>query len=963
MSGLFAYEARRLEEIIQRQNRARVGNVYGGSLLFLVRDLVSIFHPILLLVREEDLLRIDRELQFLGVRAQKLSDPSIPISIGDDWPVILGTERSLAERRFLDHLDQLRLAVDTEPGLERVEQKIFKFGYHREYCVTEPLEFARRGGIIDLFPPQREFPIRIEFDNERIASIREFDPLTQRSIRPIKEVEIASLAPQDGLKTIFELFPTHGLVVAGWDITVPLPFLLYQEASGGDLDLMVSPPRLYLGRIEDLKRDLRRGRYRFKIFLPASTQIARLMDRIGEPALIRRAEFIKGELKVGFVDDRNRTVYLTETELFGNITVPRPKPRFKGLMIDDLLGMKVGDYVVHQDYGIGIYRGLTRLKCDQIEQECLLIEYAGGDKLYLSVEHINLVERYIGKDNPPISRLGGNWQKVKRNAKLKTERYVIELLDLYARRSLEEGISFRPDPMIESEIESGFGFELTGDQRKAIDDVYKDMERPRPMDRLVCGDVGYGKTEVALRAAIRAVVNGYQVAFLCPTTILALQHFRTFSSRLERFPFRVAMVSRLTRPKELRVILDEIATQKIDIVIGTHRILNPDVRFKNLGLLIIDDEHRFGVKQKELIKQYRTKIDVLMLTATPLPRTLYMALTGIRDISIITTPPVGRQDVRTEIMVWDDDAIRRIIWQEVDRNGQVFFIHNRIETIAEMEARLLSLLPGIRITTVHGQLKEQRIAANITDFIEGRYDLLLSTSIIEAGIDMPNVNTIVVDGAHNFGLADLHQLRGRVGRGLRRGYAYFLIPPEDNLSDEAKKRLSAISAYCHLGSGFRLAIRDMEIRGIGNILGPEQHGIVNRIGYGFYTRMLKRAIAEIQGKKVHPEPRLDLQVDAYIPKEYISDSYERIAIYKRLFSAENLDELLRIKDEIVDRFGHYPEIVDNLFAIAQVRLLAQQRGVESIYTKGGQYLIVRAGETIPVKKDLKTLIDLLSQGR
>jgi len=512
-------------------------------------------------------------------------------------------------------------------------------------------------------------------------------------------------------------------------------------------------------------------------------------------------------------------------------------------------------------------------------------------------------------------------------------------------------------------FESGFGFELTGDQRKAIDDVYKDMERPRPMDRLVCGDVGYGKTEVALRAAIRAVVNGYQVAFLCPTTILALQHFRTFSSRLERFPFRVAMVSRLTRPKELRVILDEIATQKIDIVIGTHRILNPDVRFKNLGLLIIDDEHRFGVKQKELIKQYRTKIDVLMLTATPLPRTLYMALTGIRDISIITTPPVGRQDVRTEIMVWDDDAIRRIIWQEVDRNGQVFFIHNRIETIAEMEARLLSLLPGIRITTVHGQLKEQRIAANITDFIEGRYDLLLSTSIIEAGIDMPNVNTIVVDGAHNFGLADLHQLRGRVGRGLRRGYAYFLIPPEDNLSDEAKKRLSAISAYCHLGSGFRLAIRDMEIRGIGNILGPEQHGIVNRIGYGFYTRMLKRAIAEIQGKKVHPEPRLDLQVDAYIPKEYISDSYERIAIYKRLFSAENLDELLRIKDEIVDRFGHYPEIVDNLFAIAQVRLLAQQRGVESIYTKGGQYLIVRAGETIPVKKDLKTLIDLLSQGR
>jgi transcription-repair coupling factor (superfamily II helicase) len=472
------------------------------------------------------------------------------------------------------------------------------------------------------------------------------------------------------------------------------------------------------------------------------------------------------------------------------------------------------------------------------------------------------------------------------------------------------------------------------------------MESPKPCERLICGDVGYGKTEIALRVAFKAALDGKQTMLLCPTTLLAFQHYNTFSKRLRPFPVNVDMISRFRKKDEIKQINENLAVGKIDILIGTHRLLQPDVKFKDLGLLIIDEEQRFGVAQKEKIKKLKPGIDVIYLSATPIPRTLYMALTGIKNISNIHTPPLGRKDIITQVINFDEETIEETLNHEIERGGQVFFVHNRIQTIESIRTRILKILPDLRICLLHGRMREDITARRMVEFLRGEYDMLLSTAIVESGIDMPRVNTIIVDQAHKFGLADLHQLRGRVGRAEVQGYAYFIVPVRRHMTDEAQKRLGALASYTSLGSGFRLSLRDMEIRGVGNLLGREQSGHVNSIGYHHYIRLLSESVGELQGKKISHEPVLDLKLDAYFPSEYVSSAYERTALYKRLLEIESTHELASIRAEIIDRFGQYPAQVENLFTLSRIRLKARDLGASEVLRKGKSFVFYHEGQVI-----------------
>ncbi|MEO0190295.1 MAG: transcription-repair coupling factor, partial [candidate division WOR-3 bacterium] len=636
---------------------------------------------------------------------------------------------------------------------------------------------------------------------------------------------------------------------------------------------------------------------------------------------VKKINQVETELKEGFIDINKKIVYLTESDIYGFI--PRKKTKFKGLFIDDLKGLKIDDYVVHNDFGIGQFKGLAHIDFEGRKVECLRIDYAGGDKVYLPVERLNQLERYIGSEGrpPKLSKIGSElWSKTKERVKKATEVLARDLINLYARRRLSPGFAFSKDSAEMQELEAGFPFEETLDQKKAIDDVKGDMESPEPTERLICGDVGFGKTEIAVRAAFKAALDSKQTMVLCPTTILAFQHYNTFSRRLKDFPVRIEMVSRFKSRNELKKILKDISEGKIDIVIGTHRLLTPDVVFKDLGLLIIDEEQKFGVLQKEKIKRLKSEIDVIYLSATPIPRTLYMSLVGIKNISVIHTPPAGRKEIITKIINFDDDEIKKIINFELTRGGQIFFVHNRIQTIETVKERLQKIIPKLRICLLHGRIKSEISEKKIIEFIEGKYDLLLSTAIIESGIDMPRVNTIIVNEAEKFGLADLHQLRGRVGRSEIQGYAYFIVATR--ITEETQKRLSALISYTTLGSGFRLAIRDMEIRGVGNILGKEQSGFVNAIGYHHYIKILNNVIQELKGKEISFEPVLNLRISGYIPADYIPSAYERTAIYKRLMDVQSEYELKILKEELIDRFGKYPETVENLFTISRIKLLA-----------------------------------------
>ncbi|MEZ8216512.1 transcription-repair coupling factor [Candidatus Fervidibacteria bacterium JGI MDM2 SSWTFF-3-K9] len=642
-------------------------------------------------------------------------------------------------------------------------------------------------------------------------------------------------------------------------------------------------------------------------------------------------------LSAGFVLPNERLVVVTDSELFNAPYKPRKK-RWKGTAaVKSPSDLREGDYVVHIHHGIGIYRGVVRQEVLGKESDYLVIEYAEGERLYVPVHQIDRVRKYVAVDGgePPLSSLSNNkrWLRLRQKAKENAEQVAKELLELYARRQVAEGFAFSPDTPWQREMEDAFPFVETEDQLRAIEEVKADMESPRPMNRLVCGDVGFGKTEIAIRAAFKAVMDGKQVAMLVPTTVLALQHYQTFTQRLAPYPVKIAMLSRLQSPKEQKEVVNGLRTGAIDIVIGTHRLLSDDVKFRDLGLLIIDEEQRFGVRQKERLKRLQVGVDVLILTATPIPRTLHMALGGLLDMSLVNTPPEGRRPVRTYLSVYDPELVRFAIRRELERGGQVFYVYNRVQGIEHVAERVKQLVPEAKIAIAHGQMPEDELERVMLEFAEGKWDVLVCTTIIENGLDVPNANTLIVEHCERFGLAQLYQLRGRVGRSDRQAYAYFFHDHPKRLSETARKRLEALREFTDLGSGFRLALRDLEIRGAGNLLGVEQHGFINEVGFDLYMDMLAEAVRRLQGEPLPQKvelPEADLPVKAFIPETYVEDLEQRLYLYRKMAGVQSEEDIAQIEAELRDRYGEPPQPVRNILSVLRIRVRAHKAKVIAI---------------------------------
>ncbi|MBI4640383.1 MAG: transcription-repair coupling factor [Candidatus Tectomicrobia bacterium] len=674
-----------------------------------------------------------------------------------------------------------------------------------------------------------------------------------------------------------------------------------------------------------------------------------------------------GKLSHGFELPQERFAFLTDEEIFGR---QRPETRArrsakKSRFLGDLSSLRPHDLVVHIDYGIGRYLGLMELEVGEGKGEFVVIEYADGEKLYVPMDGIYAVQKYLGsgEEKPQIDRLGGGaWSRVKKRVKESIKEMAIELLKLYAEREVVEGFAFSLDTEWHQEFDASFEFEETPDQLQAIEDVKGDMEELRPMDRLVCGDVGYGKTEVAIRAAFKAVLDRKQVAVLVPTTILAQQHTKTFTDRFAPHAIRVEMLSRFRTPAEQKRIISDLKAGKIDIIIGTHRLLQKDIAFYDLGLVVIDEEHRFGVAHKEKLKQLRKTVDVLTLTATPIPRTLHFSLMGIRDLSVIDTPPADRLSIKTYFKRFSKTIIREAIRNEMARGGQVFFVHNRVESIEAMGRLIKNVVPEARICIAHGQMFEKELELRMVKFINKEYDVLLCTTIIESGLDIPAVNTIIINRADKFGLAQLYQLRGRVGRSREQAYAYLLIPGEELLSDEARDRLMAIAELSELGSGFKLAARDMEIRGVGNILGPQQSGQIASVGFDLYAQLMEETIAELKGEKVEErfEPKVAIDLEGGIPREYMANPNQRLEIYRRLFDLRRVEELEELKEELKDRYGMPPEALATLFDVVEIRIFARLLRLEKV-EKRGQRLSLTFTHGGPVTPGM--ILRFLKEGR
>ncbi len=674
---------------------------------------------------------------------------------------------------------------------------------------------------------------------------------------------------------------------------------------------------------------------------------------------------VLGHLSQGFRLPESRLMLITFDEIFGT---RKRQPAgasktYPSHFLTTLSELKQDDYVVHLDHGIGVYRGLKFLKVAGVEGEFLHLEYQGGDRLYLPVDRINMVQKYIGGDGaePALDRLGGTqWEKVKAKARKSIFAMAEELVELYALRQTRAGTSFSPPDNLYREFEAAFEYEETPDQQRAIDETLAGMQSKKPMDRLICGDVGYGKTEVAMRAAFLAVEGGKQVAVLAPTTILAQQHLQTFRRRFRNYPVRIEMVSRFLTSKEITQVLQDTAKGQVDIIIGTHRLLQKDVEFRDLGLVIIDEEHRFGVVHKERLKKLRQLVDVLSLTATPIPRTLHMSLVGIRDLSIIETPPADRLAIQTYVTRYDERLIRDAIRRELERGGQVFFLHNRVETIDRLALKLADLVPEAKMAVAHGRMRPKELEKVMLDFFENKTQVLVCSAIIESGLDFPNANTIIINRADQFGLAQLYQLRGRVGRSHRHAFAYLLIPGEKAITPDAEKRLRALQEIDGLGGGFKLALHDLEIRGAGNLLGEQQSGQITAVGFELYTEMMEKAVKELKGEEIAPEvdPEIRLGIPAYFPESYIPDANQRLYFYKRLASLRDPAELEELKAEIIDRFGPYTEVVENLFLVMNLRRVLKAFLVQQISAADGRVFLLFHPES-PVK--VERLLELIHQ--
>jgi len=693
------------------------------------------------------------------------------------------------------------------------------------------------------------------------------------------------------------------------------------------------------------------------IYSETPTQRDRLADMLGEDELL--VHLPVGWIASGFIWEHAQLAILTDHQIF-NRMLARPrkrkaKRRTSTVRTDSL---QSGDYVVHVDYGIGRFIGLEKISADDNATECLTLRFDGGDRIFVPLDQIHLVEKYIGREGvtPKLDKLSGSrWQATKERAKKAIEDVARDLLRVYAERELATAPAFGPDTQWQRELEASFPYEETPHQISVTRDIKDDLETPSPMERLVCGDVGFGKTEVAIRAAFKVASSGKQVAVLVPTTLLAFQHHRTFTERMKQFPLRIAMLSRFVSTAEQKEVVAGLREGTIDVVIGTHRLFSKDVAFKELGLLIVDEEHRFGVKHKERLKEIAKGVHVLSLTATPIPRTLYMSLSGLRKISLIETPPRNRHPVKTEVTAFDEDVIANAISQEVGRDGQVFFVHNRVQSIYSLKAFLEKLLPGVRFGVAHGQMKEDELENAVLDFMSRKYDVLVATMIIESGLDFPNANTLIVNRADRFGLAQLYQLRGRVGRGEQQAYAYFMVPRQISLTPQAMKRLQAMEEFEELGSGYRLAMRDLEIRGAGNVLGTEQHGHVAAIGFELYTKLLKETVDQLRGETREEAPpcRVETPYSCYLPDRYVADADERMLLYKRIARMTHPDEAIALSDELRDRFGDPPAPAQMLLDLAHIKLEASQLGVVVVQLRDPGYRTLQR-DVIPLRRAAET---------
>jgi transcription-repair coupling factor (superfamily II helicase) len=809
----------------------------------------------------------------------------------------------------------------------------------------DPNEFDRSATVFEYFSTLRPTVFVSEADEVHEQGRRLWAQVQASYGEAVQKGQRA--APPD------DLLVDWGTMAAWLDGAIALETLMLSDDDPGPLHISCQPAVEFSGRVQDWVEEIRRGRERGDtlVFVAhsagrAERTIELLADYDIYAVPMERAEDAHtaavivgvGHLTRGFRLPDAQLQLWAETDVFEEERkVHERRKSATRTFLSDFRDLKAGDLVVHVDHGIGLFVGLKRIDVGLDPQEFMELRYAGEDKLFVPVERLDLVQKYTGAARPALDRLGGTtWEKAKTRVKKAMRDMAEELLKLYAARKAVPGHAFSADTHWQEEFEDSFEWELTPDQRTAIADIKGDMESPSTMDRLLCGDVGYGKTEVAMRAAFKAAMDGKQIAFLAPTTVLAFQHLKTLKDRFAAFPVRIDMLSRFRSKAEQKVTLDDLAAGKVEIVVGTHRLLSKDVQFRDLGLLVVDEEQRFGVAHKERIKQMRKKVDVLTMTATPIPRTLNMSLAGIRDMSIIETPPRDRLSIQTNVVKFDSAVIARAIRTEMERGGQVYFVNNRVESIYSLGNLITRLVPEARVAVGHGQMNEEELERVMVEFVGHKYDVLLATTIIENGLDIPNANTIIVNRADRFGLSQLYQLRGRVGRSDRRAYAYLLVPPEDSLSPVAKKRLAAIREFSDLGSGFRVAALDLEIRGAGNLLGGEQSGHIEAVGFDMYMKLLEETIRELKGEEIEDDLRaaVNLRVDLRVDESYIPDVNQRLTVYRRVAAVRTEPDLDRIMDEVRDRYGPPPDSVLNLAEYAAIRLMADRLRVESLDRDG-----------------------------
>ncbi|MCB0738526.1 MAG: transcription-repair coupling factor [Bacteroidetes bacterium] len=903
--------------------------------------------------------------------------------------------------------DTFKVKVGDEFDIDFIIDFLVEYHFERVDFVYEPGTFSIRGGIIDIFSFAAEKPFRIELFGDEIENIKQFDPETQLSEKRLNEVTIIpSMEGNDGRKRIplLSFLPTDLVIWTDsyehsfhalnelWDRAQHLSDNIIEELGYHPASLLQNP--------DDLKKQLKdrtsleeskksffpsEPKLQFKtspqpafnknfdllgnkleendnigyqtyIFSDAPKQIERIYAILEDMERPHNFVAIYNPLHHGFTDDDLKIACYTEHEIFNRFKNYKAKKSYnqdKALTLKELFQMQPGDFIVHIDHGVGKFSGLEKIDVHHRPQEAVRILYKGGDLLYVNIHSLHKISRYIGQEGkePTMHKLGGNaWSNLKEKTKNKVKDIARDLIKLYAARKAKKGFAFTPDSYLQTELEASFIYEDTPDQAKTTEEVKKDMEAQSPMDRLVCGDVGFGKTEIAIRAAFKAACDSKQVAVLVPTTVLALQHYKTFKARFGDLPVTVDYVNRFKSTKQIKETLANLKAGKVDIIIGTHRLLSKDIEFKDLGLLIIDEEQKFGVAAKEKLRKFKVNVDTLTLTATPIPRTLSFSLMGARDLSTINTPPPNRQAIDTRLHVFNDDIMAEAINYEVARGGQVFFVHNRIKDIYHYAEKVEQLCPGVKVAVAHGQMEGKQLEEIMVAFVEGFYDVLVSTSIIESGLDISNANTMIVMHAQNFGLSDLYQMRGRVGRSNVKAYCYLFTPPMHSLTDVSRKRLAAIEQHSDLGSGFHIALRDLDIRGAGNILGAEQSGFITEIGVEMYQKILNEAMQELrhdefaylfEGEKVPEQPKecyIDTDLELLLPDQYVTNINERMNLYRQLNDVDTETKLEQFRTDLQDRFGRVPEPTMNLLNTMRLKWKAEELGVEKILLKSGKML-------------------------